>query len=165
MRLRTVRYQGVVYRAHNPRWAYTPASGEGAARHGGRFNPKGVKALYTSEDINTAVMEAQQGFPLKFQPLTMCAYEVDCTDVADLTEAPVSYDLGCAWEDLADRGQRPPTWLLFDDLRAKGVSAIRVRSFAAGGTPANINMVFWDWAETPPHQVIVIDDEGRLKKP
>jgi hypothetical protein len=27
-----------VYRAHNPRWSFSPHSGDGAARYGGRFN-------------------------------------------------------------------------------------------------------------------------------
>ena len=42
-----------VVRAAKPEWAYAPSSGEGAARHGGRFNPKGVEALYTSLDFDT----------------------------------------------------------------------------------------------------------------
>ncbi len=36
-----VRFQGLAYRAHDPRWSFKPLSGEGAAVHGGRFNPKG----------------------------------------------------------------------------------------------------------------------------
>ncbi|MGB0496480.1 MAG: RES family NAD+ phosphorylase, partial [Kangiellaceae bacterium] len=41
-------FNGIVFRAHNPKWAYQPDSGEGAARLGGRFNPKGTPAFYTS---------------------------------------------------------------------------------------------------------------------
>ena len=33
-----MRFRGTVYRAHNPQWSWTPLSGEGASRHGGRFN-------------------------------------------------------------------------------------------------------------------------------
>jgi len=72
-----VRLQGTVYRAHNPRWAWAPISGEGAGRYGGRFNPVGVPALYTSWRMETAWREAQQGFAFKAQPLTVCAYDVD----------------------------------------------------------------------------------------
>jgi RES domain-containing protein len=57
------RFHGVVFRAHNPRWAFAPTSGEGAARHGGRFNPPGTLALYTALSPKTAWTEAQQGFP------------------------------------------------------------------------------------------------------
>ena len=41
-----MRFQELVYRAHNPEWSWTPLSGEGARRHGGRFNRRGVPALY-----------------------------------------------------------------------------------------------------------------------
>jgi RES domain-containing protein len=41
-----VGFDGLVYRAHHPGWAYQPTSGEGAERHGGRFNRKGLTALY-----------------------------------------------------------------------------------------------------------------------
>jgi RES domain-containing protein len=71
----------MLYRAHNPRWAFAPTSGRGAALYGGRFNPAGTPALYTSMRPETAWLEAQQGFPFKPQPLTLCAYEVDCDDV------------------------------------------------------------------------------------
>ena len=103
-------YQGVVYRGHNPRWHHAPESGAGAARNGGRWNRDGLPALYTSERFETAWLEAQQGFPLKTQPLTLCAYEVDCERIVDLRDpatrraAGVSAaDLGCAWEDLVER--------------------------------------------------------------
>ena len=72
------RFTGLVFRAHNPRWAFTPVSGEGARRYGGRFNRPGLPALYTSLSLETAWLEAQQGFPFKAQPMTICAYRVDC---------------------------------------------------------------------------------------
>lgn len=66
-----MRFIGLVYRAHNPRWAFAPNSGEGAALTGGRFNPPGVLALYTSLRFEIAWLEAQQAFPFKAQPMTM----------------------------------------------------------------------------------------------
>ena len=45
-----MRSRGVVYRAHNPQWSWTPLSGEGARRHGGRFNRRGVP-----EDLNLVI--------------------------------------------------------------------------------------------------------------
>ena len=59
----------------------------GAAVHGGRFNPKGVEALYLSLTIMTAIREASQGFAFKIEPYVLCSYDVDCTDIADLTDA------------------------------------------------------------------------------
>jgi RES domain-containing protein len=43
-----------------PKWAHDPLSGDGAARFGGRFNPKGIPALHVSESIDTAFAEYQQ---------------------------------------------------------------------------------------------------------
>ena len=48
--------------------------------------------------------------------MTLCAYEVDCEDVLDLTDPAAqgvaAADLACRWKDLSTRGIRPPTWLL-----------------------------------------------------
>ncbi|HTI01545.1 MAG TPA: RES domain-containing protein [Acidisoma sp.] len=161
----------MVYRAHHPRWAFSPLSGEGAARHGGRFNPPGMPALYTARRMQTAWAEAQQAFPFKAQPMTLCAYDVDCTDVLDLTDpgerraqGTDGTSLACPWEDLASRGRQPPSWELAQRLRAAGIAAIIVPSFAAGATEEDVNMVFWDWGPDLPHLLRVIDDEGRLPR-
>ncbi len=130
-----------------------------------------MPALYTALRMETAWLEAQQAFPFKAQPMTLCAYAVDCEDVADLTDPAVlaaravdPRDLACAWEDLATRGQIPPSWALARRLSGDGIAAIIAPSFAAGATPADRNVVFWRWADTPPHQVTVIDDDDRLPK-
>ena len=126
----TLETEGVVYRAHNPRWSFALSSGDGAARYGGRFNPVGVPALYTSRRMETAWLEAQQGFPFKAQPLTICAYEVNCTDIADLSDesgrrdvSVAMADLACAWEDLAAHGVEPPSWPLAKRMTAKDMRA------------------------------------------
>jgi RES domain-containing protein len=171
LRLPFVRLQTTVYRGHNPRWSFDPESGEGAARYGGRFNPKGTPALYTSRRPETAWLEAQQGFPFKAQPLTLCAYTVDCADILDLTTtagrdaaAASSLELHAAWEDAAGRGQTPPTWRLATSLIAVGCAGIVVPSFAARATEEDVNLVFWRWSLELPHKVVVIDDEGRLPR-
>jgi RES domain-containing protein len=166
-----VRLTGRVFRAHNPRWAFDPLSGAGARLHGGRFNSKGMPALYASQRIETAWLEAQQGFAFKAQPMTLCAYEVDCADIIDLTQGAElvrlgidAADLSCGWEDHASRGQVPPTWSLAQRLLADGAAGALVPSFAPGTTGADINVVFWRWSDTPPHRISVIDDFGRLPR-
>jgi RES domain-containing protein len=166
-----VRLTGLVYRAHHPRWVFSPTSGDGAARHGGRFNPRGMPALYTSRRMQTAWLEAQQAFPFKAQPLTLCAYEVDCADVADLTDRADRSALGvtqealaCPWEEIDDRRETPPSWALALRLRGQGIAAIIVPSFASGATPEDVNIVFWHWGSDLPHRLTVIDDEHRLPR-
>ena len=166
-----MRLAGLVYRAHNPRWSFAPHSGDGAARYGGRFNPVDVPALYTSRRMETAWLEAQQGFPFKAQPLTICAYAVDCTDIADLDDEDgrrdldvTMADLAGAWEDLAARGVEPPSWQLTRRLIGEGCAGCVVPSFAPGAGPGDRNVVFWRWSDDLPHQVLVIDDEARLPR-
>ena len=159
-----MRFEGLVYRAHNPRWAFAPTSGEGAARFGGRFNPKGVAALYTSLRLETAWLEAQQGFAFKAQPMTMVAYAVDCADVADLTDPALRGEIGCAWEDLASRRLAVPSWQMAERLKAEGMAAALVPSFAARARPDDVNLVLWRWGEDLPHRVVAVDAHGRLPK-
>ena len=166
-----MRLTGFVYRAHNPLWAFAPVSGQGAAIAGGRFNPVGVPALYTALRFETAWLEAQQAFPFKAQPMTLCAYEVDCEDVLDLTDTAVmaangitAADLACPWKALSTRGIKPPSWALAERLAADGTAGDVVPSFAKGAVAADINVVFWNWAPVPPHQVRVIDDDQRLPR-
>jgi RES domain-containing protein len=150
-------------------WAFDPVSGEGARARGGRFNRSGLAALYTSMSLETAWLEAQQGFAFKAQPMTLCAYDVDCEGILDLTTdagrvaAGTSLaELGCAWEDLATTGKPVPTWLLAERLLDSGCAGIIVPSFAARATARDASLVFWKWAAVPPHRVVVIDDERRL---
>jgi RES domain-containing protein len=152
-------------------WSYQPLSGEGAKKHGGRFNRPGKCALYTSLDPTTAWMEAQQGFPFKPQPMTLVAYQVDCSDLVDLTQAKIlktlnltKADLACAWEDMATQGKEPPTWQLAEKLHKMGCVGVLVRSFAPGCSNDNANLLLWDWSDNLPHCITVIDYLGRLPK-
>ena len=163
-----MRFQGLVYRAHNPRWSFEPVSGEGARQSGGRFNPKGTAALYTSRQVATAWLEAQQGFAFKAQPMTMCAYVVDCADMLDLTDPAVldAYqidprDITCSWRELAATRRPVPSWSLAQRLIAQGIAGIRVQSFAARARADDVNLVFWRWNDAT-HEVKVIDPMGRL---
>jgi len=166
-----IQFKGTVYRAHHPKWAFDPLSGEGAKRYGGRFNRPQTSTLYTSLDLTTAWMEAQQGFPFKAQPMTLVAYEVDCANIADLNNPEIlktlgltSVELACAWEDLATQKQDPPTWRLADQLQASGVNGIKCRSFASGCSEQNQNLILWEWSDAKPNLIHVIDDFERLPK-
>lgn len=166
-----MRFVGTCYRAHDPRWAFKPTSGDGAAIRGARFNPKGVPALYLALTVMTAVKEANQGFAHRIDPCVLCSYEVDCEDIVDLTseqgrrESSVALeDMACAWATALSDGQRPVSWAIHDRLRPKRVAGILVPSFAPGADENDRNLVFWDWGPDRPHKVTVIDPNGRLPK-
>ena len=166
-----MRFQGAAYRAHNPRWSFKPLSGEGAAVHGGRFNPKGTPALYLALDPIAAIKEASQSFARKFEPCVLCSYEVDCEDVVDLRTAPAQkaagvdpVDMACPWFAEAAAGRLPASWRLAGRLIAAGAAGVVVPSYARGATADDANLVLWDWSERPPHRVAVFDPSGRLPK-
>ncbi|MCU0895722.1 MAG: RES domain-containing protein [Rhodospirillales bacterium] len=164
-----MRYAGTVYRAHNPEWAWSPLSGEGARRHGGRFNRPGVAALYTSLSPLTALLEASPlGRPM--QPLTLCAYRVDAEPVFDARDRSIlaahgasAVDVECPnWNREMLEGQVPASQRLADRLHAAGFFAMLVPSFARGAGGGDDNLVFWKWGDNLPSRVRVIDDDRRL---
>jgi RES domain-containing protein len=163
-----MRYRDLLYRALNPVWAREPLSGEGARRFGGRFNPKGVPALYTALSIMTAIREANQIGTL--QPTTLVAYRADLAPVFDATDPAALASLGVAFADLAaddwrlrmrDEGTAP-TQRLALRMIAEGYVAMRVASFANGATTSDVNMVVWQWSTAVPTLLTLVDDEGRL---
>lgn len=164
-----MRIRGVIYRAHNPQWSWKPLSGEGARRHGGRFNRRGVPTLYTSLSPLTAIREAH---PLgrRMQPVTLCAYEVDVEPVFDSRDETrraafqvKDHELLCGgWAAEMLEGSLPASQALADRLISAGYVGMLVRSFAVGAGPGEINLVLWRWSSKLPCRVILIDDERRL---
>ncbi len=164
-----MRFRGLVYRAHNPQWSWSPLSGEGARRHGGRFNRRGIPALYLSLVPLTAIREAHPlGRPM--QPLTLCAYEVDAEPVFDAhgvehrrSLGVTELDLACpAWEAETLAGAISASQALADRVIAAGYVGMRVRSFAVGTGADDLNLVMWRWSSDRPARIALIDDEGRL---
>ena len=166
-----MRFVGTAYRAHHPRWSFRPISGDGAAIHGGRFNPRGLPALYLSLELVTAIKEANQGFAHKIEPYVLCSYEVDCEDVLDLADeagrqaAGVKESvLAAGWFAHIAVGTTPPQWRLVETLVAKGAAGALVPSYAPGATAGDRNLVLWRWGPNLPHKVEAFDPSGRLPK-
>jgi RES domain-containing protein len=163
-----MRFQGKLYRALNPIYQRQPMSGRGAELYGGRFNKKGMPAFYTSLTVITALREANQVGSL--QPTTLISYDADIERVFDSRDETALEAMGMSASSLAD-----PTWR--DQMKSKGVAetqlfaarlvdggyqGLLVRSFAAGASGNDLNLVLWKWGEMPPARLTLIDDEKRL---
>lgn len=166
-----MRFEGRCFRGHDPAWSFSPVSGEGAAITGGRFNRKGEPTLYLALDIMTAVSECTQGFSHRLQPLTMCEYDVDCAEVADLRDedgrkrhSVELADLACGWLTCLRDRREAPSWLVADKLRKENFCGILVPSFVPGAPASHYNLVLWRWGPDLPHKVAVYDPVGRLPK-
>jgi RES domain-containing protein len=163
-------YRGKLYRALNPIYAREPLSGKGAELYGGRFNPKGMPALYCSLTVLTALREANQVGNL--QPTTLVSYDAEIEGVFDGRDEAALRAEGMDASALAD-----PTWR--DQMKvngeartqsfvriilAKGYRALLVRSFAPGAGESDLNLVVWEWGAAAPARLVLIDDEGRLSR-
>ncbi|WP_027155213.1 RES family NAD+ phosphorylase [Mesorhizobium sp. WSM2561] len=165
-----MRYEGNLYRALNPLYAREPLSGRGAELYGGRFNPKGVPALYTSLSVMTALREANQVGNL--QPTTLVSYDAKLDNVFDCRDAAAVAAEGMdgaaladmTWRDQMKASGEAKTQAFARRLHGAGYDGLLVRSFAAGSTAEDMNLVLWRWADIPPARLILIDDEHRLSR-
>lgn len=163
-------YQGKLYRALNPIYAREPLSGRGAELYGGRFNPKGVPALYTSLSIMTALREANQVGNL--QPTALVSYDADMERVFDSrkgaalraegTDAAMFADT--TWRDQMKANREAETQAFARRLASSGYHGLLVRSFAPGATSDDFNLVLWKWSDAAPCRLTLIDDEDPLSR-
>ena len=164
----TLRYDGKLYRALNPVYAREPLSGRGAELHGGRFNRKGMAALYTSLSIMTALREANQVGNL--QPTTLVSYDAEFERVFDCRDerALLAYQMDAAalcdttWRDQMKIAGEARTQTFARRLIDDGYDGLLVRSFAPGATIEDLNLVLWRWGSNAPARLQLIDDENRL---
>ncbi|MGI6853885.1 RES family NAD+ phosphorylase [Mesorhizobium sp. 1B3] len=165
-----MRYVGKLYRALNPIYAREQLSGRGAQLYGGRFNPKGVHALYTSLSVITALREANQVGNL--QPTTLVSYDAEVERVFDsrdvdalgAEEMDAAALASSTWRDEVKVRGEARTQGFALRLIAAGYHGLLVHSFAPGATNNDMNLVLWKWSNRGPARLILIDDEKRLSR-
>ena len=167
MPLKDGRYTGPLYRALNPVYAREPLSGRGAALYGGRFNAKGIPALYTSLDPTTALREANQVGSL--QPTILVSYTADLGPIFDTRNQDGLKQYGMTEAMLVDPAWRMkmldsltmPTQDFAGSLIADGFAGLLIRSFAKGASASDFNIVLWNW-NSEGCALSIVDDEDRL---
>lgn len=161
-------YRGPLFRALHPYYAHEPLSGEGARRHGGRFNRRGRAALYLARDFDTLRFEIARGGA--FQPSVIVEFEAEITGLADVRDPELLTRYGMTQTTLADpawrlrmqRGEAVPTQDLAEALIAAGHPGMAVPSFARGARHNSLNIILWEWGPNSAAQLRLVDDETRL---
>lgn len=165
-----IRYEGKLYRALNPIYAREPLSGRGAELYGGRFNKKGMPALYSSLSVMTALREANQVGNL--QPTTLVSYDAQVEDIFDSRDENGLASFGIdvtvladpTWRDQMKATGEATTQAFARRLVAAGYNGLLVKSFAPGATANDLNLVLWKWGAAAPSRLTLIDDENRLSR-
>ena len=136
----------IAYRIHDPKWAFAPVSGAGAARFGGRVNRPGINALYLSLELETALAEYQQLDTL-VPPALLVSYRIKVDCVVDFRDGftsawnPLWQDFYCDWRRMVYHEKiEPPSWVIGDQAIAAGAKGILFRSSLGEGT----NLVLYD---------------------
>lgn len=151
-------FSGRTFRVVQPRWAHSPLSGEGARRHGGRFNASGTSAFYSALDPHTAYAEYTQN--LYDRPGLLCAFDIDDAHVADLRDEAqlrafnaTPQLLEARWAGLADA----PTQLLATRIAAEGYDGAIYSSLQH---LTGSNLVLWAWNAPGHPRVELVDRLG-----
>lgn len=140
-------FTGQGYRIISRAWAHDPVSGEGARRHGGRYNPRGMPAFYCSLDPQTAY--AEYTVSLLDRPGWLCCFDIVGARLLDMAvdrhraHAGLSEDdLSVAWKDNHDS----PTQRVAQSLAANGIDGL---IYASSRHEGGRNIVLWTTDQKP----------------
>ena len=141
---RAIAFDGTIVRSSGTKYANEDdfLSGDGAAKHGGRWNRRRIHAVYASLDIITATYEAYQnfldyGFSLSaIRPRVTAGARANLSIVLDLTDTANRRKMGFTLTDLLDEdwegiqagGEESWTQAIGRGSREAGFEAILVHS-------------------------------------
>lgn len=122
------------------------------------------------------IAEQSHGFPHRFDPTTICTYDVDVDDIVDLRKEAdqkkagvTRADLACGWRNDLKEKREPASWriadrFMTDFVNRKKAAGILVPSFAVGASLEMHNLVLWMWGPNLPHRIVVFDPNRKLPR-
>jgi RES domain-containing protein len=151
----TTGWKGILFRSASPEFAtvHDLLTGAGSKRLGGRWNPKGIAAVYGSLDPMTAMAETlahhrHYDWPLEEAlPRVFVSIRGTLHHVLDITDGKVRHTLGISaerlaeepWRELQDQGREARTQSVGRGAWEAGFEALLVPSARGAGT----NLVFF----------------------
>lgn len=137
------------------------------SKYAGRYNPDGIRALYSSEDATTAGEEWERRARSIKSSLQQVLYSIEASVVVlDLGDAATLHALGLAQADLSAPWEFAPaptvTQMLGESVNKQSVfSAIRFPSDAARIRGfIGFNFVIFPTTLATPKQVVIRNDKG-----
>jgi RES domain-containing protein len=114
----------VVYRLLQAAYRHEPLSGQGAALYGGRWNPKGVSLLYTTESSALSLLEVL----VHINPNRIPAFYLVTIDVPDSVRSYTVHDLPAEWRATGSAHPAPSQTFLLPWLRKPDSLLVEVPS-------------------------------------
>jgi len=114
----------LVYRLLQAAYRQEPLSGQGAALYGGRWNPKGLSLLYTTESPALSLLEVL----VHINPRRIPAYYLVTIDVPDSIQTYQVEELPADWRATGTVQPLPSQTFLLDWLREPATLLVEVPS-------------------------------------
>ncbi len=114
----------LVYRLIKAAFSHEPLSGEGAARYGGRWNPKGIGLLYTTKSPALSLLEIL----VHIDPQRIPNYHLVTIEVPDSVRSYRAIDLPEGWQSVGTSQPLSSQTFLLDWLQEPDLLVMEVPS-------------------------------------
>ena len=114
----------LVYRILQAAYRHEPLSGQGAALYGGRWNPKGLSLVYTTESPALSLLEVL----VHINPKRIPAYHLVTIEVPDSIQIYRAEELPTEWRATGSSQPLPSQTFLLDWLREPETLLVSVPS-------------------------------------
>ncbi|WP_128546168.1 RES family NAD+ phosphorylase [Larkinella soli] len=114
----------LVYRLLQAAYRHEPLSGKGAALYGGRWNPKGISLLYTTESPALSLLEVL----VHLNPKHIPEYDLATIEIPDSVRTYGIDELPSGWQNTGTVQPTPSQTFLLDWLRTPNCLTVKIPS-------------------------------------